>query len=140
MGSDGQGKRLTAAEVLERYKDEDLPAFCGVELKDVNQVGLSGERPLDVAACRGDLGEIRALLEGGAEVNAPGELGNTALHEAVSQGHLAAAKLLLEFGAHPYLQNEFGDTALDLAVAKSREDFIALLKGAWGSGERILGP
>ncbi len=45
--------RLTAAEVLQRFKDEDLPAFVEMALTDVNQVGNFGERPLDVAAVRG---------------------------------------------------------------------------------------
>ncbi len=66
-------RRLTAAEVLHRYKDEDLPAFCGISLQDVNQVGNFGERPLHVASVRGNIGEIAALIDAGAEVNAPGE-------------------------------------------------------------------
>jgi len=46
---DGRARReksrgcLSAAEVLSRYKDEDLPAFAGIELTDVNQIGLFGE-------------------------------------------------------------------------------------------------
>src|SRR5689334_8257049 len=99
MNIEQHGRRLTAAEVLKRYKDEDLPAFCGIALNDVNQVGIFGERPLDIAAVRGNLEEICALLEAGAEVNAAGEHGNTALHEAVSQGNLSAVKLLVDFGA-----------------------------------------
>jgi uncharacterized protein len=75
-------RRLTAADVLRRYKDEDLPAFSEVPLRDVNQVGNFGERPLHVASTRGSIEEIAALIEGGAEINAPGELGNTPLHEA----------------------------------------------------------
>lgn len=33
---------LTAAEVLQRYTEEELPEFIGVVLKDVNQPGNSG--------------------------------------------------------------------------------------------------
>jgi len=29
-------RRLTAAEVLQRYKEEDLPAFCEIPLDNVN--------------------------------------------------------------------------------------------------------
>lgn len=50
-------------------------------MTDVNQVGPFGERPLDVAAVRGNLKEIYALLDGGADVNAPGEHGYTALQK-----------------------------------------------------------
>lgn len=120
--------RLTAAEVLRRYKDEDLPAFDGIDLTDVNQVGPFGERPLDVAAVRGNLEEIYALLDGGADVNAPGEHGYTALHEAVSQNHFDAVRVLLWAGARTDIRNEFGDTALDIATLRNREDLVDLLK------------
>ena len=125
----GEGRRLSAAEVLKRYKDDDLRAFCGIDLTDVNQVGLLGERPLDVAATRADIEEIYTLLKGGADVNAAGELGSTALHEAVSQGHVSAVTILLEFGARIDLRNDFGDTALDVARSRNREELVALLQG-----------
>ena len=127
MSSEAHRERLTAAEVLQRYKDEDLPAFSGISLTNVNQVGLFGERPLGVAAVRGNPEEICALLEGGADVNAAGEHGFTALHEAVAQGNLSVVKLLLEFGARVEMQNEFEQTALDIASERNREDLVTLL-------------
>jgi uncharacterized protein len=129
MGIDAPHERLTAAEVLRRYKEEELLAFSGTDLKDVNQIGLFGERPLDVAAVRGDVEEIRALLEAGADINAAGEHGYTPLHEAVSQGHLSAVKLLVTFGARIDVRNEFGDTPLDVALVRNRNDLVAILKG-----------
>jgi ankyrin repeat protein len=119
---------VNAAEVLKRYKDEDLPAFCGISLIDVNQVGLFGERPLAVAAVRGDVDEIRALIEGGADVKAAGELGNTALHEAVRQENLAAVGLLLQFEARANLMNESGQTALDIARMHGNTELVSLLE------------
>ena len=124
--------RLSAVEVIRRYKDEDLPAFAEMELTDVNQAGIFGERPLDVAACRGDLEEIYALLDGGADIDALGELGNTALHEAVGQGHFDVVRVLLAFGARTDIRNELGQTALDIASLpsqKSREEILRLLEG-----------
>ena len=121
-------RRLTAAEVLRRYKDEDLPAFCGISLQDVNQVGNFGERPLHVASTRGNMEEIAALIEAGAEVNAPGELGNTPLHEAVVQGHLQAIQFLLDYGASPSAKNESGETPLDIARQTNRNDIVKLLQ------------
>lgn len=123
-----KSERVTAREVLQRYMDEQLPAFCDINLTDVNQVGLFGERPLHVAAARGNCQEISALLKGGADVNAAGEHGNTALHEAVSQDHLSAVKLLLEFGARVDTRNKFGETALDIASGQNREDLASLLR------------
>ena len=120
--------RLSAREVLRRYKDEDLPAFCEIALEDVNQVGNFGERPLHVASSRGNMEEIAALVEAGAEVNAPGDLGNTPLHEAVGQGHLMAVQYLLDHGASPNAQNEFGETPLDQALQAKRHDMVKVLQ------------
>lgn len=128
MSVETHGGGLSAAEVLQRYKDEELPAFSGIDLIDVNQIGLFGEHPLDIAAARGNVEEIYALLRGGADANAAGEHGNTALHEAVSQGNLSAVKLLLEFGARVDLCNEFGETAPDIARARNRDDLLKVLE------------
>jgi ankyrin repeat protein len=113
---------------LRRYKDEDLPAFCEIALEDVNQVGNFGERPLHVASSRGNMEEIAALVEAGAEVNASGELGNTPLHEAVGQGHTKAIQYLLDHGASPDASNEFGETPLDKARQANRRDIVEVLE------------
>jgi uncharacterized protein len=132
VAANSNSKRLTAAEVLRRYKDEDLPAFCEIALEDVNQVGNFGERPLHVASSRGNMEEISALVEGGAEINAPGDLGNTPLHEAVGQGHAMAVQYLLDHGASPDAQNEFGETPLDKARQANRHDIVELLQSRKG--------
>lgn len=119
---------MTAAEVLRRYKDEELPAFCGIDLRDVNQVGLFGERPLGVASVRGNLDEIKALIEGGADINAAGERGNTALHDAVCQGNASVVKLLLQSGARLDLRNDAGQTALEVARLGRHRELLPLLQ------------
>lgn len=124
--------RLTAAEVLRRYKDEDLPAFCGISLQDVNQVGNFGDRPLHVASTRGNIEEIAALIEGGAEINGSGELGSTPLHEAVGQGHIEAIQFLLNRGASPDIKNQFAETPLDWAKRANRDDIVKLLQSQSG--------
>jgi hypothetical protein len=65
---------ISGADLLLRYKDEDFSAFCDIQLKDVNQVGRFGERPLHVACTRGILEEIAALIEGGAGLTRPASL------------------------------------------------------------------
>lgn len=121
---------LTAADVLRRYKEEGLPAFEGIALFDVNQTGLFGERPLDVAAVRGDVAEIAALLKGGADINAKGELGCTALHEAVSQGHFEAVAFLLENGADVTIVNDFDMTPLAIAKERGVPQIVEALEAA----------
>ena len=121
-------KNLTAADVLRRYKEEELPAFVEIPLEDVNQVGNFGDRPLHVASVRGNMEEIVALVAAGADVNAPGDLGNTPLHEAVNQEHLHAIKFLLDNGASPNTKNEFGRTPLDIAREMGRSDIAELFE------------
>ena len=123
---------LTAEEVLRRYIDESLPAFCGVPLDHVNTRGVFGEYPLDVAATRGNLEEVRALVEGGADVNARAELGNTALHEAAGQGHVAVVKFLLDRGASRAQENDLGQTALDIARLLGHSEIMILLERGTG--------
>jgi len=62
--------------------------FLELPLDDVNQRGNFGDYPIHVTAMRGDVDELRALIEAGADVNAAGELGHTPLHQAVAQGHI----------------------------------------------------
>lgn len=125
MGNEIQHHRPTAADVLRRYNNEDLPDFCGMVLTDVNQRGLFGSFPLSIAATRGDTNDIRALLEGGAYINAVGEHGYTALHDATAQENIAAVKVLLEWGAVPNVQNDFGDTPLDIARRRNSPELLA---------------
>ncbi|HEY6370814.1 MAG TPA: ankyrin repeat domain-containing protein [Candidatus Sulfotelmatobacter sp.] len=91
-------KTTAAEEVLRRYNDESLPDFCD-PLTDVNQVGTFGNRPTRLACYRGNMNDIVALVEGGADVNAIGDMGSTPLHEAVEQAHAGAEKFLLDRGA-----------------------------------------
>lgn len=128
MNANDHPAGLTVAEVLRRYKDEDLPAFCEISLEDVNQIGNFGERPLHVAASRGNMEEITALVNAGAQINAPGELGNTPLHEAVGQAHIPAIQFLLDHGASPDVENEFGDTPVDKARSANRNDIVEILQ------------
>ncbi|MEH6462280.1 ankyrin repeat domain-containing protein [Chitinimonas sp. JJ19] len=122
-------KKISVADVLRRYLDEDLPEFSEIELTEINQVGNFGNRPIHVACVRGDISEINALLDGGADVNVVGEFGNTPLHEAVGQGHCDVVRLLLDAGALFTLKNDFDETALDLALMKGLDDIASLLAG-----------
>lgn len=119
--------KLSADEVLRRYREEDLPEFSGIDLLSVEQTGNFGNRPIHVACIRGDMDEIKALIDGGADIHALGELGNTSLHEAVGQNNFEIVKLVLCLGVDLTVKNDFGDTALDIAINNNRQDIIELL-------------
>jgi len=122
-----KGSNLTAEDVLQRYRDDDLLEYCDGPLIDVNQRGLFGDFPIHIAAVRGDLEEIKALVGGGADVNAVGERCETPLHAAVGQNHLEAAQLLLECGASVKAKRDDGRTPLDIAKLMGRIDLMDLL-------------
>ena len=129
MGFEKDLPRLTAAEVLVRYNDGGYPDFCD-PLTDVNQVGTFGNRPLHLASWQGNVEEIRALVEGGAEVNVVGDMGATPLHDAAQAGHPKAVKFLLECGAKPEAKDEFGRTPFDWADLNGHLEVGKLLSDA----------
>jgi uncharacterized protein len=118
---------LTATGVLKRYKDEDLPEFCELVLVDINQPGNFGNLPIHVAAVRGSIEELEALIAAGANVNAAGELGNRPLHDAVGQGHDAAVEVLVNAGARIDALNDDGKSPRDIAQALGRSGIMGLL-------------
>lgn len=120
--------RLSAKDVLQRYMNENLPEFVGLDLIDVNQKGKFGNTPLDTAAVRGSLEEVQALLEGGADPNIPCEKGATPLHDAVGQGHIEVVRLLLKSGASPDIRSEFGGTPMEWATRRGLKEIAALFE------------
>lgn len=118
--------RLSAAQVLQKYSNDELPDFYPGPIKDVNQVGHNGDRPIHVACIQGNLEDVVALLEAGAEVNAAGDLGYTPLHHAAGDGHLDIVNALLRHGADVDAKNEFGERPVDLA----RDRIIGVLEAA----------
>jgi uncharacterized protein len=121
---------LTATQVLQKYTDDRLPEFLNRRVEDVNQVGITGDRPIHVACIRGNLDELIALIEGGADVSAAGDLGFTALHIAASRGHLNIVKELLRNHADVNARNEFRQTPIDLAKLRSNEEIAETLESA----------
>jgi len=118
--------KLTAVQVLRSYTRDSLPGFGDRPITEVNQVATSGDRPIHVACIRGNLDDVIALVEGGADVNAAGEDGYTPLHWAAQKSLYEIAKVLVSHGADPTAKNEFGKTPMDLA----RDRTIEVLKSA----------
>jgi len=124
---------------------------------DIEHEVRNGDTAIMIAAFKGNLPAVRALLEKGAEINRPGW---TALHYAAAsgstelvallldrsayidaespnkttplmmaawQGHADAVRLLLEEGADPRPKNLRGMTATDFARVANRQDIADLI-------------
>jgi len=103
-----------------------LADFDGLSLDDVNQQGLLDDYPIHVAAVRGALDDLVALIAGGANVNAVGEDGNSAFHYAASFGYPDIVRLLLEHRSATNIKNMFGETPLDCAKSSGSEKVVEL--------------
>lgn len=105
-----------------------LPEFSGLECASADSLSLFGDRPVHIAASRGDIDEIRLILGAGADINCKGEHGYTALHNAVEQGHIAAVEYLLTNGADPDPVNDDGVSAAQLAKLLDESEILHLLE------------
>jgi ankyrin repeat protein len=81
----------------------------------------------EAAVKRGDVGELRRLLEGGADIEARGGGGWTALLSAVEYGHINVMECLLDRGADIEVQNFLGWAALTTAASMGRRDLVECL-------------
>ena len=88
--------------------------------------------PLHIAAARGDINAVKALLEQRADVNKRDKNSSTPLHEAASKGHANIVRLLIEKGADVNATLSDGTTPLTSAVIFGRASVVSLLleKGA----------
>jgi ankyrin repeat protein len=79
------------------------------------------------AASKGDVGEVRRLLDDGAVINQQSPFGFTALWFASCLGHPPVVKLLLERGANPTIAEDRGSTPLMVATLKGRVEVVRVL-------------
>ena len=75
-----------------------------------------GVTALVLAARQGNLDAVKALAEGGADLNKPSGDGSSAMLVAIQNGHYDIARFLVEKGANVNLANQKGWTPLYLAV------------------------
>lgn len=82
---------------------------------------------LIAAVSKGNLKEVRSLLQNGAKVNALSEDSRTALSAAALNGHFEIAKLLIDRGATVSRPNRDGNTPLHAAAFFCRHEIVELL-------------
>eukprot|EP01036_Dinobryon_divergens_P029330 gene29330-38409_t len=80
------------------------------------------------AAKRGDVNEVKRLINGGANVNQEDDTDeSTALHAASSSGHAEVVDILLKAGAKVDAEDKERNTPLHNAAANGRADVASLL-------------
>lgn len=83
---------------------------------------------LQVAARRGQLAEVKKLLDAGAPLESKNQYGATPLYLAVFNGHTEVALFLLEKGANPNVTDTFYKSSiLDSALQKDRAEIVKAL-------------
>jgi hypothetical protein len=83
---------------------------------------------LQIAARRGQLAEVKKLLEAGAPLEGKNQYGATPLYMAVFNGHTEVSLLLLEKGANPNVTDTFYKSSiLDAALQKDRPEIARAL-------------
>lgn|GEM_PF-1659901 len=120
----------TLTDVLDKYRSH--PDFLGVDLVSADQQGAVDDTPLHIAARRGTVEDIVALVEHGATINLKGDLGNTPLHYAAMTGMAEAAKRLLELGADPAAENELCESPALVAKQGGHHQIAQLISKAIG--------
>lgn len=116
---------MTLNTLLKEYNQ--LTEYLGIELTDVNQKSNFGDYPIHIASVRGDMNEMKILLDNGANINAIGEHGYTALHNAVEQGHIKMVEFLLNQGIDTTIKNINHLTAKELAQITDNQDIYKML-------------
>jgi len=127
---DGIRGRKTVTAIKEFQEDSGLPATG--RLDALTQAKLSAQRApaqfsLNEAVQLNDIVLVKALMDGGADVNAADELGETPLHEAVFRGYGDISILLLEHGADVNAPDGRGLSPLHAAAWRGNLDMVALL-------------
>ena len=91
--------------------------------------GATPVSTIHLAACLGDIEEVKAFIEKGADINAKGRSGETPLFCAVKSD---VAKFLITEGADVNAKNEYGTTPLHHVMSDGEKDVAELLiaKGA----------
>ena len=101
-----------------------LDSLLASPLTRVDEANAQGETPLMIAAIRGSLPAVKALVKRGAAVN---RAGWTPLHYACSGPDNGVAAFLIAQGAEVNARSDNGTTPLMMAARYGNSDLVPLL-------------
>ena len=111
-------------------------ALAAVALAGCDTDGRSRDRQLISAAGSGRTGEVRSLLQQGADVDARDATRQTALIAAAYGNHLGAARVLIRAGADVDAKDETSQSAYLIATSEVGDD-PRLLELTLGAGASV---
>ncbi|MGQ3053883.1 MAG: ankyrin repeat domain-containing protein [Roseateles sp.] len=120
---DARGRRAIFVAVHEGSQ-RALDSLLASPLTRVDEANAEGETPLMIAAIRGALPAVQALVKRGAAVN---RAGWTPLHYACSGPDNGVAAFLIAQGAELNARSENGTTPLMMAARYGNSDLVPLL-------------
>jgi uncharacterized protein len=121
--ADSRGRTPLFTAVREQSQ-QALDSLLSSPQLNVNAVNANGETPLMIAALKGSLPAVKALVKRGAAVNREGW---TPLHYACSGPDNGVAAFLIAQGAELNARSENGTTPLMMAARYGNGDLVPLL-------------
>lgn len=126
------------------HGDDTTPAFQGATDHGLERLGLSPGpqpgpmRPVHIAAEEGSARAMKALAEGGADLNVPGSLfSEPPIMIAAKSGDVEVVRVLLDAGVDPNTRvsrenrhdpdSQFVDTTLEKATTRGHAEVVKLL-------------
>lgn len=128
--------------LMEAFKSkrdfDNLNKWSGQE-KDLN---FPGDKPILVAAQKGDLDALKDLLNKGANINEQDKDGKTPLYTTIENLHSDAAEFLINVGADGKLATANGETPITAAAQYHMAPIVELLlqKGSSVEGRDVFHP
>lgn len=120
---DGRGRKALFVAAKEDSQ-RALESLLSSPQTRVDETNAQGETPLMIAAIRGSLPAVQALVKRGAAINRPGW---TPLHYACSGPDNGVAAFLIAQGAELNARSENGTTPLMMAARYGNGDLVPLL-------------
>jgi uncharacterized protein len=92
----------------------------------------------ETAIRRGDLGEVRSLIDNGADIDALDRYHQTGVMVASMRGHTEIVRMLVGRGAKLDVTAKYGLSAMMLAVIRNEVEIVRILAEA-GANQEIRG-
>jgi ankyrin repeat protein len=134
-GADANDSRrkdhITALHLAAQQNNVEMIRLLLVHNAAVDARTVPGKvAPIHMAAGRGQLDAIAALLDAGADKEAADENGWTALHWAAHSGQDRAVAFLLKSGFNPDAKRKGGESAADVAQAAGYSEIAATIRAS----------